>query len=195
MRAELVTDRDGREALAVQRFDRTPDGALLAVEDSCQALGRYPADKYNVTTEQACAALAAIGSAPLAVARTLLRWVAFAYVSCDGDLHAKNLSVSERAGGIVSAAPGYDLPSSYPYGDVTMALPVNGRSREDIGRSDLLHLAATLGVPARAADKVLDDVVVAVDTWVDRLDESGFDQRAVRRWGRAVRYRQARLRG
>ena len=191
--AELVTDRDGREALAVRRFDRASDGRLLAVEDACQAMGRYPAEKYNVTTEQACAALTGISDAPLAAARTLLRWVTFAFLSCNGDLHAKNLSVGESESGLVQPTPAYDLPSSYPYGDVTLALPINGRSREDVGRDDLLRLASGLGVPERAAAKVVDDVVARADLWVPRLSDSGFDERTVHKWRRAVEYRLGRL--
>ena len=194
-RAELVTDRDGREALAVHRFDRSPGGDLLAVEDACQALGRYPADKYNVSTEQAGAALSAVTDAPLATARTLLRWVAFAFVSCNGDLHAKNLAVAERPDGTVQAAPAFDLPSSYPYGDLTMALPVAGKFREDIGRDDLMALARTWGVPPRAAAKVLDEVVARVDRWVGRLDEFGFPERTVAKWRRAIEHRRRRLAG
>lgn len=190
---DLVTDRDGREALAVSRFDRLPDGGLLAVEDACQAMGRYPADKYNVATEEAGAALSALADAPLVAARTLLRWVAFAYVTGNGDLHAKNLAVAEKQDGTVQAAPAFDLPSSYPYGDVTMALPVNGRSREDIGRADLLALAARWGLPPRAAVKVVDDVVSRADRWVGRLDESGFSERTVQKWRSAIDYRRRRL--
>ena len=191
--ADLVTDRDGHEALAVSRFDRTADGGLLAVEDGCQVAGRYPADKYNLTTEEVGAALSALGDAPLVVARTLLRWVAFGYVSCNGDLHAKNLAVAERPDGTVQAAPAFDLPSSYPYGDVTMALTVAGKSREDIGRADLMALAYGWGLPGRATEKVLDEVVFRTDLWVDRLDESGFPQRVVTKWRRAVDYRRKRL--
>jgi serine/threonine-protein kinase HipA len=194
VRAELVTDRDGREGLAVQRFDRTPAGGLLAVEDACQVLGRYPADKYNLTTEEVTAGLAATSSAPLVTARTLLRWVAFAFVSGNGDLHAKNLAVAERPDGTVLAAPAYDLPSSYPYGDVTMALPVAGRSRDDIGRSDLVALARHLGLPDRASGKVLDEVVDAVDGWLGLLEQSGFPQRTVHKWRRLAAHRRERLR-
>lgn len=191
--ADLVTDRDGREALAVHRFDRLPDGRLLAVEDACQAMGRYPADKYNVTAEDAVAALNGLADAPLVAARTMLRWVAFAYVTCNGDLHAKNLAVAEHADGTFRPAPAFDLPSSYPYGDVTMALPVGGKFREDIGRGDLMVLAAGWGLPDRASVKVLDEVAERVARWLPRLDESGFSERIVGKWRRAVAYRRARL--
>ena len=72
----------------MRRFDRTADGRLLGVEDGCQALNRYPAAKYAVTTEEACRALTAITDAPVVTGRELLRWVVFGYLTCDGDLHA-----------------------------------------------------------------------------------------------------------
>ena len=172
--AELVTDRDGHEALAVSRFDRTAEGGLLAVEDGCQVAGRYPADKYNLSTEAVGAALSSLGDAPLVVARTLLRWVAFGYVSCNGDLHAKNLAVAERPDG-------------------TMPLTVADKSRENIGRAYLMALASGWGLQTRAAEKVLDEVVSRADLWVERLDESGFPQRVVTKWRRAVDYRRKRL--
>jgi serine/threonine-protein kinase HipA len=194
VQADLVTDRDGAEALAVRRFDRTADGGLLAVEDACQAMGRYPADKYNVTSEDAAAALVRICDAPRPAARVLLRWVTFAFLSCNGDLHAKNLSVGETEAGLVQPTPAYDLPSSYPYGDVTLALPVNGKVREDVGRADLVAFGSTLGIPQRAALKVVDDVAERADLWLPMLAESGFDSRTVHKWRRAVEYRRDRLR-
>ena len=49
---EVIRDRDGRPGLLVSRFDRPRSGDLpkLAVEDATQLLGRYPADKYAVTS-------------------------------------------------------------------------------------------------------------------------------------------------
>lgn len=195
VQAELVRDRDGADALAVHRFDRTAAGGLLAVEDACQVLGRFPADKYAVSTEEACVGLASATDAPIVAGRALLRWVAFAYVSCNGDVHAKNLAIAERQDGTVQVAPAYDLPSSYPYGDTTMALTLAGKNREDLGRADFLGFAAGLGVRDRAAGKVLDAVVDAVDGWVEGLAELPFDRHVTGKWQRAVRYRARRLAG
>ena len=190
--AELRVDREGREGLIVRRFDRA-GGGLLAVEDGCQVLGRYPADKYALTTEQVCTGLSAATDAPVVAARTYLRWVTFAYLTCNGDLHAKNLSVAEQPGGVVQPSPAYDLPSSYPYGDSTMALTIAGKDREDIGRDDMMKMAGVLGVADRAARKVLDEVVGAVDRWIDLLPEAGFDGRTTTKWRRAIEYRARRL--
>ena len=191
--ASMVTDRDGRAGLLVRRFDRLPDGGMLGVEDGCQVLDRYPAAKYSLTSEAVCAVLAAATDAPVVAGRDLLRWVAFAYVTCNGDLHAKNMAVGERRDGTYRVTPAYDLPASYPYGDLTMALSVNGKRREDIARSDLLALAAALRVPERAAAKVVDDVVARVDAWLPGLAELPFDPGVLTKWRRAIGYRARQL--
>ncbi|MGH8824462.1 MAG: type II toxin-antitoxin system HipA family toxin [Jiangellaceae bacterium] len=193
--ADVVRDRDGAPGLLVRRFDRLPGGTMLAVEDGCQVLGRYPAAKYALTTEATCAALSAATDAPIVAGRVLLRWVAVAYVTCNGDLHAKNLAVGERPDGSHRVTPAYDLPSSYPYGDLTMALSVNGKRREDIARSDLMALATTLRVPDRAAAKVIDDVVARVDAWLPELADLPYDVGVLRKWRRAVAYRARQLSG
>lgn len=53
-------------------------------------LGRPPADKYLTGYEQTLGALAAVCQAPLPAARTLLAHMVFAYLSGNGDAHAKN---------------------------------------------------------------------------------------------------------
>jgi serine/threonine-protein kinase HipA len=193
--AEVVTDRDGREGLLVRRFDRTSDGGQLGVEDGCQALNRYPAAKYTVTTEAVCRALASITDAPVVTARELVRWVTFAYLTCDGDLHAKNLAVGERPDGSWQATPVYDVPSSYPYGDFTMALTINGKHREDITRRDVVALGAALDVPERAVRKAVDDIVARLDLWLPEVSELPFQSGVRTKWRRAIEYRAQQLSG
>jgi serine/threonine-protein kinase HipA len=103
------------------------------------------------------------------------------------------MAVGERRDGTYRVTPAYDLPASYPYGDLTMALSVNGKRREDIARSDLLALAAALRVPERAAEKVVDDVLARVDTWLPGLAELPFDPGVLTKWRRAIGYRARQL--
>jgi serine/threonine-protein kinase HipA len=193
--ADLVTDRDGKKGLLVRRFDRTADGRFLAVEDGCQVLNRYPAAKYTLSTEDVCRALAAITDAPIVTARELLRWVTFAYLTCDGDLHAKNLAVGERPDGSWQVTPVYDVPSSYPYGDYTMALSINAKRREDITRRDVVALGAALGVPQRAVTKAVDDILARMDTWLPDISELSFFDGVRAKWRRAIEYRAQQLSG
>ena len=195
--AEIVHDRPGTPGLLVQRFDREPveDGLrALAVEDACQVLGRYPADKYRLSTEEVLRGLAIQTGAPLLAARTLIHQFTFAFATCNGDAHAKNFSILNRDDEW-QATPAHDLPSSHPYGDTTMTLSLNGKLREDIGRADFLALTAHCSVPAKAIARVLDAGVKAAPTWLDRIDELPFDSRANRKLGKACSYRVRRLTG
>lgn len=194
--ARVVRDREGSPGLLVRRFDRVEVGegwAALAQEDACQVLGRYPAGKYRLSTEEVLLGLSAVAGAPRVCARDLLRQVAFAYLSCNGDAHGKNFSVRQAPDGEWEAAPAYDLPSSHPYGDHTMALSLGGKSREDIGRSDFVDLGALLGLPERAVARVLDELVAGLERWEPRLGELPFDELRIDELRRAVRFRRDRL--
>lgn len=194
--AEVVHDRHGRPGLLVRRFDRVASERglrALAQEDACQVLGRYPADKYRITTEALIQGLANCTGAPIVAARTLLRQFAFAYLSGNGDAHAKNFSIVER--GEWRVAPAYDLPSTLPYGDHTMALTIAGKDREDLGRKDFVALGESCDVPPKATARVLDDLLASLPGWLDRLDELPFDARRRHDLRRSCRYRAERLRG
>ncbi len=196
--AEVVTDAEGTPGLLVRRFDRVAQKeglAALAQEDACQVLGRYPADKYRVTTEAVVDALASECRARPVAALNLLRQVAFAYLSCNGDAHAKNFSILMLPEGEWRVTPAYDVPSSYPYGDTTMALTINGRGKEDIGRDDFLALGAAVDLRQRAVERVLTELCDGVDLWIDDLPALPFDDRKVGKLRRSIEYRRKRLRG
>lgn len=196
--AEVVRDKEGAMGLLVRRFDRVEGAAggvrALAQEDGCQVLGRYPADKYRVSTGEVIQALAAVCQARPVAALALLRQAAFAYLSCNGDAHAKNFSIRQLASGEWRVAPAYDLPSSHPYGDTTMALAINGRTREDIGRDDFVALGAEVGLTARIVERSLDELCERVDLWIDGVLDLPFDPWVVRKLQRAIEYRRGLLR-
>jgi serine/threonine-protein kinase HipA len=196
--ARVVHDADGAPGLLVRRFDRVADPSrgvrMLAQEDACQVLARYPADKYRVTTEAVIRALSGVCRARPVAALALLRQFAFAYLTCNGDAHAKNFSVVRTpAGDEWRPTPAYDLPSSYVYGDHTMALPLNEKSREDLGRADFLALGAAVGVRPAAVDRALDGLCEATDSWIDGVAQLPFDPGVLRKLRRAIEYRRGRL--
>lgn len=197
--AEVVRDRRGRSGLLLTRFDRRPtaDGRLerLALEDATQLLGRYPVDKYAVTTEEVAAAVARVcTSAPLAL-RTVFLQVVFAWATGNGDLHGKNLSVLRGDDGW-EPSPVYDIPSTLPYGDVTMALPVGGRRDGFSGRA-MLEFADRIGLAPRAAERALGVVGEAVAGLADGARDAGIplDARRARDLERGLRKRQDMLFG
>jgi serine/threonine-protein kinase HipA len=197
--AVVVRDRLGCPGLLVRRFDRAPvRGAEalvpLAQEDACQVSGRYPADKYRLTAEDVVDALCRPCGAPVVAARNLLKQFVFAYLTGNGDAHGKNFSILRR-GGEWMIAPAYDLPSTLPYVDTSMALSIGGKDREHLGRRDFVALAARGGLPEKAAARIIDEIVAAASSWIERLGELPFDERTVHKVERACRYRANRLSG
>lgn len=187
---DVVRDRDGVEGLLIRRFDRipTPAGVLrLPIEDATQLLDRYPADKYSVSTEVlATAVAAACASAPLA-RRSVFVQVVWAWLTGNGDLHAKNISVvgttptfgGSRATEMV-VAPVYDIPSTLPYRDFEMALPIGGR-RDGITGRRLMAFAQEIGLPDRAATSALAVTMFAAEQMVDDIRTGGSPWRGKQR--------------
>lgn len=175
-RVQLIRDVAARPGLLVERFDRVPAGKAagsatagglptaggspnavqrLAVEDGAQVLGLYPADKYNVGYGQVCHALAAYCAAQLPALRNLALQAAFAWLTGNGDLHAKNVSMVQQPTGEWSIAPVYDIPSTVVYGDKTLALTLGGK-RTGISRKHFLGWAAGMGLTERATVQILE---------------------------------------
>lgn len=146
----VVHDQHGRAGLLVTRFDRErqPDGSFrrLALEDAAQALDVYPAQKYAVTTEEAILALAGLTAAQPVAARNLYLQFLYAWLTGNGDLHAKNVSVLQGADGRWQVAPVYDVPCTALYRDMTMALSVDGRVK-GLRRRHWEALADAVGLP------------------------------------------------
>jgi serine/threonine-protein kinase HipA len=212
-RVQLIRDVADRPGLLVERFDRVPlaGGApdevqRLAVEDGAQVLGLYPADKYNVGYGQVCRALAEYCAAPLPALRNLAIQAAFAWLSGNGDLHAKNVSMVQQPSGEWSIAPVYDIPSTVVYGDKTLALTLNGK-RTGISRKHFLGWATGLGLTERAAVQALELVLKAsgplladleAGTAFASMDDEGaspFSAMVTRDWVKELKHRRRLLEG
>lgn len=177
-RARVVHDLDGRPGLLVRRFDRialaTGGTTPLVCEDACQVLGRWPADKYQLTTEEVVAALAEKCAAKRLALRNLYQQVCFAWLTGNGDVHAKNLSILGTPDGEWRVAPAYDVPSTVPYGDTSLALSLQGR-KTGLSRRHLLAFASEIGLPEAIATRVLDDLLARLVGLQTKLQESGPD--------------------
>lgn len=193
---ELVRDRDGAPGLLVRRFDRiTVDGRLhaLAVEDGSQAADRPPADKYLLSSDRTFAALAEVCDASGLAARDLIRQLAFAYLTGNGDAHAKNFSVVQDRLGEWRVSPVYDVPCTYLYGDTTMALSLGGRSGSEFDADDFIALGDRLGLAGRASRRSLAELVERADRWLPDLDQLPFDRGKVSKLRRVIKHRRQRL--
>lgn len=171
-RHRIITDRTGENALVIERFDRVGtyfNPTRYAVEDATQVLNLYPADKYRVTSEQVTHALIELCQAPVVAARDAFRMFVFAWLTGNGDMHAKNLSVIQRDGEW-RIAPIYDVPSTLPYGDDSMALAIADRDR-DLSRKAFLEFAQDINLPTPAAESVIESMLAATEPVIQLFTE------------------------
>ena len=197
-RASVVHDRDGRPGLLVERFDRGTDAAgglvRLAVEDGTQVLGRYPADKYAVPAEQVLSALASLCAARTAAVHALFGQVLFAWLTGNGDQHAKNLAVLRTDAGEWRVTPMYDAPSTLPYGDVRAALTIDGAS-DGFSNRRFLAFAEALGLPHRAAQSAITGALTATARVIPDIEAGAlpFGPAVIKDMVRVLRFRRRAL--
>jgi serine/threonine-protein kinase HipA len=163
---QLLSDHRGKMGLVVARFDRRRRaGALLRypVEDGCQVLGRYPADKYNLDTVDVIVRLADRSAAPMVARVQLFDRLLLSYLAGDGDLHARNLAIYAPESGLWQPAPVFDLVCTALYGDMTLAAPLAGRSGvRELGRRRFMEVADAVGIPQRMVAGLLDTRTPAI---------------------------------
>ena len=138
-------------------------------------------------------ALTAVCEAPVLAGRELIRQLAFAYITGNGDAHAKNFSVVQDVSGERRVSPVYDVPCSHVYGDTTMALSIGGRAGAAFSSDDFVRLGQTLGVPQRATRRALAELAERADRWLEDLDQLPFDRGSIGKLRRVVEHRRCRL--
>lgn len=191
--ARLVHDRNHVAGLLVERFDRVHEGdrwRRLGLEDATQVLGLPPAAKYTVSSEESVLGLAAVCRAPAVAVRAAYLQFAFAWLTGNGDLHAKNLSVLRPPGGAWSISPMYDVLCTLVYGDDSMALPLAGRTR-GLKARHWAEFADAIGLPPRAAASA-NALALTAASRVD-LGTIGFEGSPLHRVERELRFRRAEL--
>jgi serine/threonine-protein kinase HipA len=191
----VVHDKTGEAGLLVDRFDRVPDasGTLrkLHQEDACQLLDRYPADKYRLNLSDVSRALE-VCSAPLAERLKLLRLQALSYLIANGDMHAKNVSV-HAVSGRIALTPAYDLLSTLPYGDQTLALAMEGRD-DKLRAHHFVDFGERVGVRRAATERMLRTICNGLTPWLAKLSEIGLDARRTAHMQRVMTQRIEALR-
>lgn len=162
--AKVVQDRHGLSALVVKRFDRVWDENTTTwrrfhLEDACQFLNLYPADKYRVSLQAIAKEIAALSYTPEIEILALLKLYAFCYLVGNGDLHAKNISlIQESPDSNITLSMAYDLVCTAMYGDLRMALKLDGKDT-NLRRRDFLSFGIRFGVPERLTQEMLDTLL------------------------------------
>ena len=159
-RSDLVTDRNGAPGLLIRRFDRiTDEGRLARWLSRTGARQRIVRPLTSTCWARAGSSVSWLRRATrLSSPLVVIRQLAFAYLSGNGDAHAKNFSILQDQLGEWTVSPVYDVPCSYVYGDTTMALSIAGRAGGDFGAEDFVASGLDLGVPERATRRMLADL-------------------------------------
>lgn len=157
----------GGRALAVQRFDRLPDGKAVHMEDFAQVFGEFPNNKYKFHSYANIASVlwAEIGEdAVLEFVRRLV----FSVVIGNADMHLKNWSLLYPNQRAPALAPGYDFVATLPYipGDA-LALSFGGsRSLSEITPDQMRRFADAARIPASPLWKIAAETAErAAESW------------------------------
>jgi len=156
-KAKLVYDKDKNPGLLVERFDRY-NQKRIHQEDACQFLNRYPADKYRITVNQIADAIMLIANAPQLEILNLLSQAAFAYLICNGDLHAKNISLQTLEDETITLTPLYDLISTAIYSDFNMAIKLDSRD-DNMKRKVFTDFAERYQISVKVMNATLDKLL------------------------------------
>lgn len=172
--AKLIKDDDGVEGLLVERFDRlwTRDEKKwrrFHQEDACQFLDRYPADKYRLTMQEIAQRIQQLATTPEIEILHLLQLAAFSYLIGNGDLHGKNISLTEKKN-ITQLTPCYDILCTAIYGDHEMALQMDGKNK-NWKRKLFLEFGERYGVPDQATSSMLNTLIKKFETHKEKLFE------------------------
>lgn len=158
---KVIEDSNGEKALLVTRFDRQwlPEKKKMIrfhQEDACQFLDYYPADKYNLTMQEVAEGLKTFCESPVIETLNLLKVSAFSYLIGNGDMHGKNISLIQKS--VSQISPIYDMVCTYAYGDLQMALAMDGK-KDNWKRKLFVNFGLRYGVPAISTEKMLDQLV------------------------------------
>jgi serine/threonine-protein kinase HipA len=140
----------GRQAYAIERFDRLPGGTAVHAEDFAQIFGVYPDDKYGKASMRNLARVIAVESTEADIAE-FIRRLTFNVLIGNADMHLKNWSMIYPDRHHAALAPAYDFVSTVAYiPDGEAALTVS-RSKDfaAFSEDELSHLAAKATLPEK----------------------------------------------
>jgi len=164
--------------LVVERFDRRiSNGRVSRIhqEDSCQALGLRPTQKYE---DRGGPSFKKVADVLKRFRREsdlpdLLALVTFNIAIGNADGHGKNYSILHHPGGSLELSPGYDLMSTVMYPEVsrTMGMYVDSVRRIDqVKGQRIVNEAASWGIRRDLAKQIVANTLHNVGVAIDNMD-------------------------
>jgi len=157
----------GQKALAIRRFDRSPDGTPVHMEDFAQIFGKYAADKYE---GHSYGNIATVIEADAGTEHTqeFTRRIAFSVLIGNGDMHLKNWSLLYPDKKTPVLAPAYDFLSTIPYvAEDRLGLKFGGDNNlQGINKTQVQKFTDTVQIdPALVKDTILETVEKTTFAW------------------------------
>lgn len=154
-------------ALAVERFDRAPNGKRIHMEDFAQVFGLFPSDKYKHASYGNIARVlwAEIGDVGT---YEFVRRLVFSVLIGNADMHLKNWSILYPDTRKPALSPAYDFISTVPYiPNDRLALSFGGsRALDEITIDQMRRLADKGNLPVSPIIRLAQETVArTVDAW------------------------------
>lgn len=154
-------------ALAVERFDRAPDGTRVHMEDFAQVFRQFPEDKYKAVSYANIARVLWAETGEQG-AYEFIRRLTFSVLIGNADMHLKNWSLLYPDTRTPLLSPAYDFVSTLPYipGD-KLALTLGGeRALEQISLDQIRRLTERAAMPMGPVVRIVQDTAQAtIETW------------------------------
>ncbi|MNU27313.1 Serine/threonine-protein kinase HipA [compost metagenome] len=159
---------DGATVLAVDRFDRTPDGMRIHMEDFNQIMGVVSDRKYTAANDETIMKIAKIyGGGPAAFLQASRR-VAVNILMGNSDAHLKNWALWYPEPSKGELSPAYDIVAYAVY-DHSDEMALRFRNTRNSALMDIQRFqraAEFAGIkPARVVKEIRETVEEAADTW------------------------------
>jgi serine/threonine-protein kinase HipA len=140
----------GRNAFAIRRFDRLPQGGTVHMEDFAQVFGVYPENKYKKANYRSIARVLWIETGAPGIEEFVRRLVFTALIG-NGDMHLKNWSLIYPDGRGARLSPAYDFVSTVGYmKNEELALNfTNSKTFAHVTIDGFVRFAAKAGLPGK----------------------------------------------
>ncbi len=164
---------DNQQLFVLRRFDITPAGKRIGLEDFSVLLGESTKDKYSGSYESLAKVIAMYSASPRADIDTFFHILVLSTLVGNGDAHKKNFSLlydDIQAPETIRLAPAYDIISTLPYFEQdTPALKMNGNKKEFPTRKGLHRFGQKLGLK-KTAEIIEQYAQIVLDTIADHKD-------------------------
>ena len=154
-------------ALTVERFDRTPEGRRVHMEDFAQVFGILPENKYKSVSYSNIARVLRAETGEQGTTEFVRRLV-FSVLIGNGDMHLKNWSLLYPDARTPVLSPAYDFVSTVPYipGDRLALTFGESRALEEITWEQIRRFVDKAGMPMSSTLRTVADTVEAtVAAW------------------------------